>query len=83
MSKKMIQITLTGDPPTDTDPEADTVYIVVANYADDPHPHVEGVFGDEDDAKALMDDCRATTRSPHPVAWKLVEADVDGEVTVR
>jgi len=48
-------------------PEKMTVWVVAANYADDPHPHVEGVYDNEEAAreheKELHDDAIG------PVAW--------------
>lgn len=60
----------------------ETVYVVATNYADDPHPHIEGVFSDAGPAQDLMRDCRKITEAPNPVAWELFEAEVDGEVTL-
>lgn len=62
-------------PPNDPDTPA-TVYVVVTNYADDPHPHVEEVFEDEEAADELMERCRSVTKPPHPVAWRKVEKEV-------
>lgn len=52
------------------------VYVVAANYADDPHPHVEGVFLNEEDAKELKKKCAAVNQAPHPVAWQVLEREV-------
>jgi len=57
---------------------ADPVWIVVTNYPDDPHPHIEDTFTDEQDARELMDECGATVGGPNPVAWCLYRA-VPGE----
>ena len=65
-------------PEIDTGSESgsDTVYVVATNYDDDPHPHVEGVFSDCEDAKELKKKCAAVTEPPHPVAWQLFEMEV-------
>lgn len=58
------------------EPDPDIVWIVAANYADDPHPHVLGVFDDEEDADELMDKCRARYEEPYVVAWEKFEEEV-------
>lgn len=60
---------------TDTHPEM-TVWVVATNYADDPHPHVEGVFADEDDADEMMEKCRNRFEGPHATAWQKIEMEV-------
>ena len=62
-------------PPNDPETPA-KVFVVVTNYDDDPHPHVEGVFEDEADADELMDRCSARFEPPHPIAWRKVEQEV-------
>ena len=59
-----------------SDEEPETIWIVAGNYADDPHPHILGVFEDEEPAEELMDDCRQTVGGPHPVAWQKFEREV-------
>lgn len=54
-----------------------TVYIVVTNYDGDPHPHVELVTTDEDEADELMDDCAAHVGGPWPIAWRKVEVEIE------
>lgn len=68
-----------GDPDSEQAGDA-TIYIVAANYADDPHPHIEGVFSDPAPAKDLIRDCGKVTQPPHPVAWQLFEAEPGNEV---
>jgi hypothetical protein len=57
-------------------PNERTVYAVITNYADDPHPHCELMTTDRDEAERLMEDCRKVTEPPHPVAWQLVQREV-------
>lgn len=66
----MNQATITDDDSDELEPEAG-VYAVVTNYADDPHPHVEDVFEDEDAARELLKQCGNVVGPPHPVAWTL------------
>ncbi len=68
------------DPPEQ--PKLNTVYVVAANYADDPHPHVEGVWKDKEQAKGMMSKCRERFKPPHPVAWQMFEVEIGGEVEV-
>lgn len=53
-----------------------SVYVVVTRYDGDPHPHVELVTTDEDEAEELMNKCRDTVNPPHPVAWEMDEQTV-------
>lgn len=53
------------------------LFLVLTSY-DDPHPHVEGVFTDRDDAEDLMDECRAVTGDTNPNAWTLVRVNEHG-----
>jgi hypothetical protein len=64
------------------EPKSDTVYVVAANYDGDPHPHIEGVWTDKEQAKGMVAQCRQTTIPPHPVAWQMFEVEVNGEVDV-
>jgi hypothetical protein len=54
----------------------ETVYVVASNYADDPHPHIEGVFADEEPARELEKKCGMVTEPPHPVAWWVFEEEI-------
>lgn len=54
----------------------ETVWVVASNYADDPHPHIEGVFADEEPARELEKQCGKVTEPPHPVAWWAYEVEV-------
>ena len=54
----------------------ETVYVVASNYADDPHPHIEGVFADEAPARELEKQCGKVTEPPHPVAWWVYEEEI-------
>ena len=65
-------------PPNDPKTPA-TVYVVVTNYDGDPHPHVEGVFENEDSADELMEQCAARYEPPYPVAWQKTEQEVEDE----
>lgn len=65
----MSQTTIT-DEPDELEPE-NGVYAVITNHADDPHPHVEGVFDNEEDARELHKKCGNVVGGPHPVAWTL------------
>jgi len=57
-----------------------TVHVVLANYADDPHPHVEAVYDNEEAAedheKALGD----STSICAPVSWTVKEMPVQSEI---
>jgi len=66
------------DVPEAESPARTTLWLVVVNYPDDPHPHIESVETDEDDAKAVMDNCRAVTEPPHPSAWTLWKVSKEG-----
>lgn len=55
----------------DLEPAAVEQWVVVANFPNDPHPHVLGTFRERDEAEELKADCRAVTRGPHPSAWTL------------
>ena len=73
------QRTLSGEPADryeTNDRSTTTLHIVVTNYADDPHPHLELVTTDESEAESLMDDCRSVTSSPNPIAWQHFEREV-------
>lgn len=59
------------------EPAGEVVYVVVTRYADDPHPHVELVTTDEQEAKELMRDCRRSASEPHPIAWEMEEQRVE------
>lgn len=57
-----------------------TVHVVAANYADDPHPHVDAVYDNED---AAEDHKQAITNSispSGPVAWTTYEMGVRSDV---
>lgn len=62
--------------------EARTVYVVATNYDGDPHPHIEGVYSDNEAAEEMMDKCSERHEPPYPVAWQLFEVEVDGEVNL-
>lgn len=68
------QGTLTDSPPPK--PSENTVYVVVSNYANDPHPHVEGVFQEREPAIELKKRCACVASSPHPIAWDVIETEV-------
>lgn len=70
------QDTLTDEPPEEPDSE-NTVYVVASSYDDDPHPHVEGVFSEEEDANELRKKCADVASPPHPIAWTVIKQEVD------
>jgi len=53
-----------------------TVYAVLTNFADDPHPHCELMTTDRGEAERLIKDYRTVTEPPYPAAWQLVEREV-------
>lgn len=53
-----------------------TVYVVAANYADDPHPHVEGVYANEEAAEEHEKEIRDEALGP--VAWDVFERQIEG-----
>lgn len=57
----------------------ETVWIVAANFDADPHPHILGVFDEEEPARELMDDCRDRFTEPHPIAWDIFEEPITEE----
>lgn len=57
-------------------PDPTTVWVVAGNYADDPHPHILGVYDDEADADEKMEECRDRFSEPHVVAWDKTEQEV-------
>lgn len=66
--------------PCDDESEEKSVqWVVVANYCDDPHPHVLGTFSDRDDAEELLEDCGHRFREPHVDAWTLWKLAADEE----
>lgn len=67
--------------PHSVDPDApgngkQTVHVVVANYDDDPHPHVEAVHSNEDAAEQHMIELGDEREPPHPIAWTREEKEV-------
>lgn len=54
----------------DLTPE-NSVYAVISCYMDDPHPHVEGVFDNLDDARELEKQCGNVVGGPWPDAWTI------------
>lgn len=61
-------------------PNQQPLYIVLTKY-EGPHPTIEGVFINQEEAEELMDDCRATVGGPYPLAWSLwrVQAEEGAE----
>lgn len=63
-------------------PERDrpaTVYVVAANYVDDPHPHIEAVYDNVDAAEAHRRWIGENRSCPH-IAWGVhVQAIETGE----
>lgn len=57
----------------------ETVWVVAANYGDDPHPHVEAVFTDEDSAESLSEQFKDPTAGMGPIAWAVEEMEVDDD----
>jgi len=74
------QSKLPSDPPEE--PKQDTVYVVAANYDDDPHPQVEGIFPHKEQAEDIIEKCRDRFSDPHPIAWQMFEVEIGGEVSV-
>lgn len=61
---------ITNTPAETTEHDDDNaVWIVAGNYADDPHPHVLGVYETEEQADDLMDRCRDDTSAPYVDSW--------------
>lgn len=58
-----------------------TVHIVLGNYADDPHPHVEGVYNNEDAAEAHKNAIGNALTISGPVAWGVETQEVKSAVT--
>jgi hypothetical protein len=52
-----------------------TVHVVAANYADDPHPHVEGVYSERRPAEL----CGRDLASPTPTTWWVYEETIQHE----
>lgn len=73
---------LPGDlPPADSEgPGQPTVWVVAANYADDPHPHIEGVYADEEAAREHEQAITDSISPSAPVAWWVYEQPVRQEV---
>jgi len=54
------------------------VWVVVYRRMDDPHPHVAGVYTDEDDADEKMRECEDTHSDPgFAVAWEKERVEVE------
>lgn len=77
---EVAQSKLLLDPPEE--PKQDTVYVVAANYDGDPHPHIEGVWRDKEQAEGMIVKCRERFTAPHPIAWQMFEVEIGGEVSV-
>lgn len=60
-------------------PQDRTVWVVTGNYADDPHPHVLGVYDNEDAAKEHERAIRDSIKPSEPVAWGRTEVEVNSE----
>lgn len=58
---------------------AETVWVVTGNYADDPHPHVLGVYDNEDAAREHERAIRQSIKGTEPVAWGRTEVVVESE----
>jgi len=59
------------------DTQKQTVWVVASNYADDPHPHVEGVYDNEEAAREHEDEIR--NEALGPIAWWVYEQTVETE----
>lgn len=63
----------------DEEEEETAVWVVAGTHADDPHPHILGVYAEEEQADDLMDRCSDPGRAPHVDAWdkarKVVQND--------
>lgn len=51
--------------------EEQRVWIVLANYDDDPHPHVEEIYTNEKAAERHKKSIRDAISAAGPVAWKV------------
>ena len=54
----------------------DSVYLVVGNYAGDPHPHVEGVYDNPDVAKRHEQAIANASGPGTPIAWDTHEVEI-------
>lgn len=65
-----------GDDPA----QATRVWVVVGNYADDPHPKVLGVYDNEDAAERHRKAITNSTSPSTPVAWGKHEMFIESEI---
>lgn len=69
--------TLTTD---DTDNEDDNgVWVVAGGYADDPHPHIAGVYAHEELADEMIKRCRKPDTAPYFDSWDKFQRPVQDE----
>ena len=58
----------------------ETVWVLVGNYADDPHPKVLGVYDNDEAAQEHQRDLRDDMTTSAPIAWGMHEMFVRSEV---
>lgn len=57
--------------------DSQSVWVVVYRRMDDPHPHCEGVYRSESNAKDAMRRCESTWEEPKDaVAWEMEKEEI-------
>lgn len=67
---------------TETEEAPATVWVVASRKMDDPHPHVEGVYNNEESAREHMKELRKNSFQHSVVAFDMFEQPVRGEADV-
>lgn len=62
------------------EPDATVVHVVAGNYPDDPHPHVEAVYDNEDAAERHMQAITDSNSISAPVAWIKYEMEIRSDI---
>jgi len=74
----MTQTRIADTPDKDPRQEQESVWVVVYRRMDDPHPHVAGVYTDEDNADQKMRECEDTHSEPSfAVAWEKEQVQIN------
>lgn len=55
------------------------VYIVAANYPDDPHPHILAVYDNEPAVDEHLRAIEQSIKPSEPVAWQSTKAKIKSE----
>lgn len=56
------------------------VYVVAANYMDDPHPHVEAVYDNKDAAERHIEAITDSNSISAPIAWISYDMEIKSDI---